>query len=96
MNTKFHVKSGDEVQVIAGAHKGRQGKILQILTKSDRVVVEGVNMIKKSTRPTQTNPQGGFEEREGSIHVSNVKKVEAKSKAPKKKAAAKKAAKKNE
>lgn len=74
---KFHVKRNDEVEVITGSHKGRRGKVLQILTKKDRVIIEGVNMIKKTVRPTQENPEGGFQEREGSIHISNVKKVES-------------------
>jgi large subunit ribosomal protein L24 len=74
---RYHVKKNDQVLVISGAHKGKQGKILQILTKKARVIIEGVHMIKKSVRPTQTNPKGGFEEREGSIHVSNLKLVAA-------------------
>lgn len=72
---KFHVKRNDEVQVISGSQRGQKGKVLQILTKKNRVIVEGVNMIKKAVRPTQTNPKGGFEEREGSIHISNIKLV---------------------
>ncbi|MEM9399631.1 MAG: 50S ribosomal protein L24 [Verrucomicrobiota bacterium] len=91
MVAKFHVKRGDEVEVITGANKGRRGKILSVLTKNDRVIIEGVNVRKKSIRPSQTNPQGGFDEKETAIHVSNVKKVEAKATAKK---AAKKAAKK--
>jgi large subunit ribosomal protein L24 len=80
---KFHVKKNDEVLVISGAHRGQKGKILQVLTKKNRVIVEGVHMIKKSVRPTQNNPKGGFEEREGSIHISNVKLVNQASKAAK-------------
>jgi large subunit ribosomal protein L24 len=74
---RYHVKKNDEVLVISGAHKGQKGKVLQILTKKARVIIEGVHMIKKSVRPTQTNPKGGFEQREGSIHVSNLKLVAA-------------------
>ncbi|MDZ4789556.1 MAG: 50S ribosomal protein L24 [Blastochloris sp.] len=74
---RYHVKKGDQVVVISGAHKGKDGKILQILTKKARVIIEGVHMITKSVRPTQTNPKGGFEKREGSIHVSNLKVIAA-------------------
>lgn len=75
MPKKFHVKKNDEVEIISGAHRGSKGKVLQVLTKKDRVIVEGVNMITKATRPTQINPQGGLEKREGSIHISNVRVV---------------------
>ncbi|MEM6821772.1 MAG: 50S ribosomal protein L24 [Verrucomicrobiota bacterium] len=87
---KFHVKRNDEVEVISGVHKGQSGKVLQVLRKKGRVIVEGVNVRKKAIRPTQDNPQGGFEEKETSLHISNVKLVKAPEKAPKKKAAAKK------
>lgn len=70
---KFHVQKGDEVLVITGSQKGRKGKILEIRTDSHRVLVEGLNMIKKHVRPTQENPKGGVMEREGSLHISNVK-----------------------
>ena len=74
---KFHVKKGDQVTVIAGKEKGKSGKIIAVLTKKSRVVVEGLQMIKKHERKSQTNPNGAIVEREGSIHISNVKKVEA-------------------
>ncbi len=67
-----HVKKGDEVVVIAGAQKGKRGKVLQILTGKDRVVVEGVGMIKRHVRKSQENPEGAIVEREGSLHLSNV------------------------
>lgn len=69
-----HVKKGDEVYVISGAHKSREkkGKIIQVLTKKDRVIVEGFNLIKKHVRKNQQNPEGAIVEREGSIHISNV------------------------
>ena len=73
---KRHVRKGDRVEVITGAHKGAQGIILEVITKKDSVLVEGVRMIKKSTRPTQERPQGGILEREGPIHISNVKLLE--------------------
>ena len=73
---KFHVRSGDRVKVISGAHKGAEGTIVQVVTKTQRVVIEGVNMIKKAVRPSQDRPQGGFIEKESSIHISNVKLLE--------------------
>ena len=69
---KFHVKRGDEVVVIAGTERGKRGKILAVLTGKQRVIVEGVKMIKKHMRKSQQHPQGKIIEREGSIHISNV------------------------
>jgi large subunit ribosomal protein L24 len=66
------LKRDDEVVVIAGKSKGQRGKILQVLRKKNRVIVEGINMLKKHTRGTQDNPEGGIVEKEGSIHYSNV------------------------
>jgi large subunit ribosomal protein L24 len=74
---KFHVKKGDEVVIIAGSEKGKRGKIIEIRTKDQRVIVEGAKMIKRHTKRTQQNPQGAIVEREGSIHVSNVMKADA-------------------
>ncbi len=74
---KFHVKKGDQVTVIAGKEKGKSGKIIAVLTDKQRVVVEGLQMIKKHVRKSQQNPNGAIVEREGSIHISNVKKAEA-------------------
>jgi large subunit ribosomal protein L24 len=73
---KFHVRRGDLVQVISGNHKGSQGKILQMLPKKQQVIIEGVRMIKKHVRRSQEHPNGGIIQREGPIHVSNVKLVE--------------------
>ena len=73
--SKFHVKKGDDVVVLAGKSKGKSGKIIAVLTKKERVAVEGLQMIKKHTRKSQTNPNGAIVEREGSIHISNVKKA---------------------
>ncbi|MGZ4964378.1 MAG: 50S ribosomal protein L24 [Limisphaerales bacterium] len=67
-----HVKKGDEVVVIAGSELGKRGKILEIVTKKDRVLVEGVKMMKRHTRKNQNNPQGAIIEREAAIHISNV------------------------
>jgi len=75
--TKFHVKKGDQVTVIAGKEKGKSGKVIAVLTKNSRVIVEGLQMIKKHTRKSQQHPNGAIIEREGSIHISNVKKAEA-------------------
>jgi large subunit ribosomal protein L24 len=65
-----HVRKGDEVIVISGAYKGKRGKVLRVV--GDRVIVEKVAMIKRHTRPTQKNPQGGIVDKEGTIHISNV------------------------
>ena len=73
---KFKLKSGDTVKVIAGDHKGSEGKVLQILKDKDRVLVEGVNMISKHTKPSAQSPQGGIVKKEASLHISNVLLVE--------------------
>jgi large subunit ribosomal protein L24 len=72
MSNKRHVKKGDEVVVIAGAEKGKRGKIIETLPRKERVIVEGANMIKKHVRKNQQQPQGAILEREGTIHISNV------------------------
>ena len=69
------LKKGNEVVVIAGDHKGSKGKILEVRREKNRVLVEGVNLVKKHERKTQDNPQGSIVEREASIHLSNVKKA---------------------
>lgn len=69
---KQHVKRGDEVVVIAGSERGKRGKIIQVLTKKNRVIVEGAQMIKRHMRKSQAHPQGAIVEREGTIHISNV------------------------
>ncbi len=69
---KVHVKKGDEVVVIAGSEKGRRGKILEVKTKKQRVLVEGLKMIKRHTKQNPRAGQGGIIEREGTIHISNV------------------------
>ncbi|WP_282201391.1 50S ribosomal protein L24 [Collibacillus ludicampi] len=68
----MHVRKGDEVQVIAGKDKGKKGRILAAFPKKERVIVEGVNIVKKHQRPNPANPQGGIIEKEAPIHVSNV------------------------
>lgn len=68
----MHVKKGDIVKVLTGKYKGKEGKILKVFPKTQRVIIEGVNLVKRHTRPNQQNPQGGIIEKEAAIHVSNV------------------------
>jgi large subunit ribosomal protein L24 len=86
----FHVRKGDTVQVTSGNHKGASGKILAVLPKKAQVLVEGVRLIKKHSRKSQDNPNGAIIEREGPIHISNVKLVEKAEPKTKAKAKAKK------
>ncbi|MFH5881618.1 50S ribosomal protein L24 [Liberiplasma polymorphum] len=72
------IKKGDKVQVISGEARGKQGTVLRVFPKTDRVLVEGVNIIKKHAKPTQANPDGGILEYEAPIHVSNVMIVDKK------------------
>ncbi len=101
------VKVGDNVRIIAGKDKGKEGKIIRTLKKKDKVVVEGLNIVKKHSKPNNTNDKGGIFSIEAPIHVSNVKVIEEKAtkketvkketvkkEAPAKKAAAKKSTKK--
>src|SRR4051812_42860686 len=90
---KFHVKKGDNVEVIAGNFRGSSGKILQILARKQRVLVEGVRIIKRHLKKSQDNPQGKIAEREGPIHISNVKVIERTDREAKGKGAKGKAAK---
>jgi large subunit ribosomal protein L24 len=68
----MHIRKDDQVLVISGNHRGKKGRVLKIFPERDRVIVEGVHLIKRHTRPTQRNPQGGIVEKEGPIHVSNL------------------------
>jgi large subunit ribosomal protein L24 len=72
---RFHVKRGDEVVVIAGTQRGRRGKIIRLSSDKQRVIVEGLKMIKKHMRKSRDHPQGKILEREGPIHISNVMKA---------------------
>lgn len=94
--SKFHVKKGDMVVAISGEDAGKQGKILQILVKKGRAIVEGLNLVKRHTRKSQKNQQGGIIEQEAALPLSKLRKVkgegEDKKPAAKKKAAAKKPA----
>lgn len=82
MKTKFHIKKGDLVKVIAGNHKGGQGRVLEILGAKNRALVESVNIIKKHTKPSAQFPEGGIVEKEGSIHISNLMLVDPKTGEP--------------
>lgn len=66
------IRKGDVVIVLAGKDKGRSGRVLQVMPTADRVVVEGVNMAKRHTKPSMSDPQGGIKEKEASLHISNV------------------------
>ncbi|MEB1809809.1 MAG: 50S ribosomal protein L24 [Bacillaceae bacterium] len=78
----MHVKKGDTVKVISGKDKGKQGVILEAYPKKDRVLVEGVNIVKKHAKPSQDNPQGGIVSKEAAIHVSNVMNIDPKTGEP--------------
>ncbi|HHX01091.1 MAG TPA: 50S ribosomal protein L24 [Firmicutes bacterium] len=72
---KVHVKSGDQVEILTGDDRGKRGRVLHVYPKTGKVIVEGINIQKKHTRPTQSNPQGGIIERPGPVDVSNVQLV---------------------
>lgn len=79
---KLHIKKGDMVQVIAGDNKGKQGKVLKVEVDKQRAIVEGVNLVKKATKPNAQNPQGGIVEKEAPIHISNMLVLDPKSGKP--------------
>ena len=70
--TKLKIKSGDTVRVIAGDHKGQEGKVQKVFIEKNKAIVEGVNMISKHEKPSASNPQGGIKEKEAPIHISNL------------------------
>jgi large subunit ribosomal protein L24 len=72
MQKKLHIKVGDTVQVISGEAKGQEGKVLSIDRNKERVLVGGVNLVKKHTKPSASSPQGGIVEKEAGIHISNI------------------------
>ena len=76
---KIHIKKGDTVYVNAGNDKGKTGKVLEVIVDKDRVIVEGVNMVSKHTKPNSAHPQGGIVKQEAGIHVSNVNLIDPKS-----------------
>ncbi|WP_084783987.1 50S ribosomal protein L24 [Paenibacillus sp. FJAT-26967] len=81
-NNKLHVKKDDTVFVISGKDKGKKGRVIAAYPRENRVLVEGINMIKKHAKPSQANPQGGIINQEASIHASNVMLVDPKSGKP--------------
>ncbi|GAA4293298.1 50S ribosomal protein L24 [Aestuariibaculum suncheonense] len=76
--TKLKIKTGDTVKVIAGDHKGSEGKVQKVLIEKNKAIVEGVNLVKKHTKPSAQNPQGGIVEKEAPIHISNLALLTAK------------------
>ncbi|MEY4480253.1 MAG: ribosomal protein [Bacillota bacterium] len=81
-NNKLHVKKEDTVIVITGKDKGKKGRVIEAYPRQNRVLVEGVNLVKKHAKPSQANPQGGILNQEASIHVSNVMLIDPKSGKP--------------
>lgn len=77
--SKLHIKKGDIVFVNTGEDKGKTGRVLQVLVKANRAIVEGVNMVSKHTKPNAKNPQGGVEKKEASVHISNLNVIDPKS-----------------
>ena len=80
--SKLHIKKGDIVFVNAGEDKGKTGRVLQVLVKDNRAIVEGINVVSKHTKPNAKNPQGGIEKKEAPIHISNLNVVDPKSGKP--------------
>lgn len=76
---KLHIKKDDQVIVLAGTDKGKTGKVLKVLVEKQRAIVEGVNIVKKSAKPSAKNPQGGIVEMEAPIHISNLSLIDPKS-----------------
>ena len=76
--TKLNIRKGDLVKVIAGDSKGQQGKVLEVITKDSRILVEGANMVSKHTKPSAANPNGGINKQEAPIHISNLMLVDPK------------------
>ena len=77
--SKLHIRKGDEVIILAGKDKGQKGKVLKVFIKEQRALVEGVNMVSKSAKPSAKNPQGGIIKQEAPIHISNVSLIDPKS-----------------
>jgi large subunit ribosomal protein L24 len=80
MMTKLKIKSGDVVTIIAGDHKGEQGKVVRVNREKNNAIVEGINMVSKHTKPSAKNPQGGIIKKEAPIHISNLALIDPKSK----------------
>lgn len=77
--SKLHIKKGDTVIVIAGRDKGKTGKVQKVLVNEERAIVEGVNIVSRSTKPSAKNPQGGIVKQEAPIHISNISLIDPKS-----------------
>ncbi|MBE6249875.1 MAG: 50S ribosomal protein L24 [Prevotella sp.] len=77
--SKLHIKKGDEVIILAGKNKGDKGKVLKVLVDEQKAIVEGANMVSKSTKPSAKNPQGGIVKQEAPIHISNLSLIDPKS-----------------
>ncbi|CEN36651.1 50S ribosomal protein L24 [Capnocytophaga canimorsus] len=75
---KLKIKTGDTVRVIAGEHKGAEGKVLRVDREKNKAIVEGVNLVSKHTKPSAQNPQGGIVKKEAFIHISNISLIDAK------------------
>ncbi len=82
MQKKLHVKKGDSVVVIAGNYKGQKGRVLEVNREDERAIVEGINLIKKHTKPNAAHPQGGIIEKEAPVHISNLMIADPKSGKP--------------
>jgi large subunit ribosomal protein L24 len=80
--SKLHIKKGDTVFVNAGEDKGKTGRVLKVLIEKQRALVEGINMVSKSTKPNAKSPQGGFQKKEAPVHISNLNVLESKSGKP--------------
>jgi len=80
--TKLKIKSGDTVTVVAGDHKGSEGKVMRVMADKNKAIVEGVNMVKKHEKPSASNPQGGIVEKEAAIHISNLSLIDSKTGSP--------------
>jgi len=76
VTTKLHVKKGDTVMVISGASKGKKGRVLEVIVKTNRAIIEGLNIVKRHTKPNAQHPNGGIIEKEAPIHISNLKVVD--------------------
>lgn len=76
MAVKFKIKKGDTVKILAGNDKGKEAEVLKVMPKTSQVIVAGCKLVKKSVKPTEENPKGGYESKEMPIHISNVAKAE--------------------